>query len=51
MKPHPLFRAKVGLRWIAALTLGLSPLHLHGATNAPDLDGDGVPNLVDPDVD
>ncbi len=51
MKPHPLFRMKTGLRWIAALSLGLSPLQVHGATNAPDLDGDGVPNIVDPDVD
>lgn len=51
MKPHPLFRISTGLRWIAALCLGLSPLHVRGATNAPDLDGDGVPNLVDPDID
>ncbi len=51
MKPHPLFRMKTGLRWIAALTLGLLPLHVRGATDAPDLDGDGVPNIVDPDVD
>lgn len=51
MKTHPLFRAKVGLRWIVALSLGLSPMHLRAAITAPDLDGDGVPNIVDPDVD
>jgi len=51
MKPHPLLRTKAGLRWIAALALGLSPLHVRGATDAPDLDGDGIPNIVDPDID
>lgn len=51
MKTHPLLRAKVGLKWIVALSLGLSPMHLHAANTAPDLDGDGVPNIVDPDID
>lgn len=51
MKPHPLLRLRTGLRWIAALSLGLSPLHVRGASDAPDLDGDGIPNIVDPDID
>jgi len=51
MKTHTLLRAKSGLRWIVALSLGLSPMHLHAANTAPDLDGDGVPNIVDPDID
>lgn len=34
-----------------ALSFGLLPMHLHAANSAPDLDGDGVPNIVDPDID
>ena len=51
VKSHPLFRAKSGLGWIVAISLTLLPLHLRAATNAPDLDGDGIPNIVDPDID
>ena len=50
-KTHSLTRAATGLGWIAAISLALSPLPLHAATNAPDIDGDGVPNIVDPDID
>ena len=39
-----------GLRWIAAAGLALGTLNAH-ATEAPDLDGDGIPNIVDPDID
>lgn len=51
MRPHPLFRMKTGLRWIAALTFGLLPMHVHGATDAPDFDDDGIPNAPDDNVD
>lgn len=51
LKSHPLLRAKAGLGWIVAISLALLPLHLRAATSAPDLDGDGIPNIVDPDID
>lgn len=41
-------------RWmhaVAALVLLFVSLDLHASGSAPDLDGDGIPNLVDPDVD
>lgn len=50
-KKYPLLRAKSGLGWIMAISLTLLPLHLRAAGNAPDLDGDGIPNIVDPDID
>ena len=49
--PHPLRCARNGLGWIVAISLAILPLQLRAATSAPDLDGDGIPNIVDPDVD
>ena len=39
-----------GLRWMAVALFFCSALHIQ-ASDAPDLDGDGVPNIVDPDID
>ena len=49
--PPPLRFARNGLGWIVAISLAIFPLHLRAATSAPDLDGDGIPNIVDPDID
>ncbi|MCW1923388.1 hypothetical protein OKA05_12555 [Luteolibacter arcticus] len=46
-----LIRTRAGLRLLAAASLGLSAMEVHATGTAPDLDGDGVPNLVDPDID
>lgn len=40
-----------GLKLLAAALLGLSATQARANGTAPDLDGDGVPNIVDPDVD
>lgn len=50
MKPHKFMIASPGLRWIAAVGLALGTLTANAA-EAPDLDGDGIPNIVDPDID
>jgi hypothetical protein len=51
MKLKPFIRTKAGLKLLAAATLGLSAMNARAGGSAPDLDGDGVPNIVDPDVD
>lgn len=38
------------LPWLAAASLALASVTA-SASQAPDLDGDGVPNIVDPDID
>lgn len=50
MKSPFFMKRSAGLRWIAAAGLVLGTLSAH-ASEAPDLDGDGVPNIVDPDID
>jgi hypothetical protein len=51
MKLKSFIRIPAGLKLLAAATLGLSAMNARAGGNAPDLDGDGVPNIVDPDVD
>jgi hypothetical protein len=51
MKPTSLIRTRAGLRLLAAASLGLSAMDARAGGSAPDLDGDGIPNLVDPDID
>ena len=50
MKP---IKRPSSLRHLLALTAGLALATgaAQAANNAPDLDGDGIPNIVDPDVD
>ena len=50
MKSPFFMKRSAGLLWIAAAGLVLGTLSAH-ASEAPDLDGDGVPNIVDPDID
>ena len=41
-----------GVRAVALVSFLLGAANsLHAASNAPDLDGDGIPNIVDPDID
>lgn len=51
MKLKPFKHRHAGLKLLAAALLGLSATHARAGVAAPDLDGDGVPNIVDPDVD
>lgn len=51
MKPKSFNRIPAGLKLLAAAALGLSALDARAGGTAPDLDGDGIPNIVDPDVD
>lgn len=51
MKLKSFIRVPAALKLLAAATLGLSAMNARADGNAPDLDGDGVPNIVDPDVD
>ncbi len=51
MKLKSFIRTKAGLKLLAAAILGLSAINARAGGSAPDLDGDGVPNIVDPDVD
>lgn len=51
MKPKSFIRIPAGLKLLAAAALGLSALDARAGGTAPDLDGDGIPNIVDPDVD
>ena len=50
MKLTSFMTRSAGLRWIAAAGLALGTLTAN-AKSAPDLDGDGIPNIVDPDID
>ncbi len=47
MKNH--YPIRLGL--VAALSLSLAVHEIRAGGNAPDLDGDGIPNIVDPDID
>jgi hypothetical protein len=51
MKLKPFKHRHAGLKLLAAALLGLSATHARANGTAPDLDGDGIPNIVDPDVD
>ncbi len=51
MKLKFFIRIPAALKLLAAATLGLSAMNARAGGTAPDLDGDGVPNIVDPDVD
>ena len=51
MKLKSFIRIPATLKLLAAATLGLSAMNARANGQAPDLDGDGIPNIVDPDVD
>lgn len=50
MKPRLNLNTAI-LRWSVLATLALATPVAWAGTKAPDLDGDGIPNIVDPDVD
>ena len=51
MKLKSFTRVPAALKLLAAAILGLSAMNTRAGGTAPDLDGDGIPNIVDPDVD